>query len=1247
MLEISVLKVEDPSCLWGRIVKGPCVQAHSPKDYEDLQVKMNLFYHDVNFDEQKLKLNSLEEGQVCVVFHSDQKNWCRAVVESLLLGTVNGQAVCFLVDHAERIVVHKDEVRVALDQFLELPFWMQKFELAGIQPMRLQVSLCEQKAELVPSCHWDSSATRYLLNLIQASTRVQAVLCGRYMGSSAIQLYLTIQNVKICVNDDLVVKKFACLSSAKTNVTSQNSSVDPSPVSLTCDIFSSPDKFLATNVFHAATSLPPAFLFEEGHRDDIIMGESTTSGAGDSGGSSVKLNGESYLKERQNVKEELACARLLQLLNPDPFNPDADSLDTNVSKPISSAVLVHSAITVDPCVTLSHAPITENFRKFLLRRKYAGPGEAESYCWPSVARGCDTVLVSHSGEDPVSYLPPLLAHIQLSSVYSPLSAHSGPLSVILCPGWEKVQMVMELLEESQAAQCLHPAAALIGLGKDEATNFKIQKNCQLLVTTPSSMARLLAAHCFLFLRLCHLVLHEADVLCSRTPAQMETILQHFKKLVCSEERVSCPRQIISVAKRWTPPLDSLVREHMFSPNVIITALEEAALYGQVHQVVLLCLDSSKTSVLLSSLDFNPSLPQKTLIIANSPEEVEHVHKVVTSTSAFSLKAHEGLTFELDFVIQLWNQDIGPDTQVILVTTNECLKALGIRDATCVVHYGFPSSPKLFGLRLLCMSENFRNLSDKSTGPGVQSVLLLSERSARHIPGVLRYLKRTNASLPPELLQFARGVQRAKEEQKTDRPLCGYLKSTGCCRDSSACADRHSVSRILDNPQHSFSGIILVLPLYIKSASVYYGRVVRQKDDCYETLSAQMSSHYAREKLCAKDVLEGELYGIQERDVYHRVRVTEVPDKGDRLFSSVTAHFLDEGRTQEVKSHQLFQLPTQFHQLPPQAVEIIVCRVQPIDGEVHWNPKVTRAISQKIQGKLHQAKVVLSLGNTIWVDPMVRVTRLPGLKTFINEYNISDEILATGMGTTNPQHVDLLKELIQHQADSSTAQTSHAHLFESSPVTLKLKVQAEEEPLSSKVNASEENLSTGPELRVEPPKTGLNDPQRFESSPVTLKLKVQAEEEPLSSKVNASEENLSTGPDFHPQVKWYEKKNTVIVHIKLTCPDKQRCEFYSDRVIYSAYVNERHYLANLELQGNVIPEHCSWSVEGNEPEIRLVKLEERNWKTLLKHKSPFVCYNFDYIGEEEMTMLNGPWFVADAKDEGCYVISDSELESDSD
>lgn len=63
----------------------------------------------------------------------------------------------------------------------------------------------------------------------------------------------------------------------------------------------------------------------------------------------------------------------------------------------------------------------------------------------------------------------------------------------------------------------------------------------------------------------------------------------------------------------------------------------------------------------------------------------------------------------------------------------------------------------------------------------RSVLLLSERNTSHVVGVLRYVKRTNALLPPELVAFAQGVHEAREDQKMDRALCSYLKSFGFCR----------------------------------------------------------------------------------------------------------------------------------------------------------------------------------------------------------------------------------------------------------------------------------------------------------------------------------------------------------------------------------------------------------------------------------------------------------------------------------
>ena len=75
----------------------------------------------------------------------------------------------------------------------------------------------------------------------------------------------------------------------------------------------------------------------------------------------------------------------------------------------------------------------------------------------------------------------------------------------------------------------------------------------------------------------------------------------------------------------------------------------------------------------------------------------------------------------------------------------------------------------------------------------------------------------------------------------------------------------------------------------------------------------------------------------------RVKILSVPDRGDRLFYTVFVRFIDVGKEQEVKSHQILKLPERFHSLPGQAVEIIVCRVKPVDSETDWHPKVSFSI----------------------------------------------------------------------------------------------------------------------------------------------------------------------------------------------------------------------------------------------------------------------------------------------------------------
>uniref|UniRef100_A0A8C2Z2K6 RNA helicase n=1 Tax=Cyclopterus lumpus TaxID=8103 RepID=A0A8C2Z2K6_CYCLU len=994
MLNISILRVESPSGLWGRVVQGPGGDVETTDRYDRLLAQMNLFYHDLTRDMRELKPTALAVGQVCVVYWSVMKSWCRAVVESIIADSVSCQARCLLVDQGERLIVPSDKIRIAVPSFLQLPFWVRRFHLVGIEPTTLRVSVHEEKARLIPSTQWDSSATLYLHNLLQASTRTEAVLLESLSDSTAIELYLTVGNVKICVKDDLVAKRFAYYSGGLDEA-------DRSPVMLSSSILTQSVGSTSIKTTAQTTQTPPGK-----RRADVTS----------CGFFSIFSP---FLTFR--------CS-LLEWLNPGSLNPDPDAADDPAapSDPTKSGILVHSALPVEPCTSLDDAPITDalrwvNRKTFLFSYQGGLMEVPDRYSWPSVARGCNTVIVSPDADRPLGYFAPLISHILLNSIFASLtSSAAGPVAVLLCPGWEKVQAVYDLLEETSVAAVLHPVIVLIGVGKGEAEAVRIPKNCLLLVTTPFSLVRLLACHCFLFLRIYHLVLDEADQLFTLAPDQMATILQHFQKVTSSEEMASCPQQLVAVAKRWTGHMEGLVANHMPCPCVVVAVPEEAALYGNVQQVSLTA-KSSKAAVMLSALDFNPDVGLKTLIVANSAAEVEDVFKVVSNKSAFCLKTHEGLTHQFDFVVQQWRKGIGPGTHIILVTTSQCLMCLGVRDATCVVHYGFPPTPKQFGVRLSCMAESFRNLSARDPTGSLprltRSVLLISERNACHVVGVLRYLGRTNAPLPPELLSFARGVHAAREDQKTDRPLCSYLKSFGVCRDGAVCPDRHRFLPQLDRSVLPASGVIEVVPLHVKTASVFWGRLVQKEEEeegggGFRRMASEMEAHYANGKPGAGEVLQGGFYAVQEDEVFHRVKILSVPDRRGRLFFSVLVRFIDVGKEDEVKSHQLLQLPERFHALPGQAVEVIVCRVKPVDGETDWHPKVTRAINRRIRGLQHRARAVFSLGNTVFVDPMVCVTQLPGMKTVINEYSVQSEILNTGMGVTNQQHLDLLRALCQ-------------------------------------------------------------------------------------------------------------------------------------------------------------------------------------------------------------------------------------------
>ncbi|NXY32913.1 DBP2 helicase, partial [Pomatorhinus ruficollis] len=850
---------------------------------------------------------------------------------------------------------------------------------------------------------------------------------------------------------------------------------------------------------------------------------------------------------------------------------------------------------IEPSSVLETAPLFDGLKKELAWNKFSGPTFTESYCWPPVALGCDVVAISHQGNDPLLYIPPVLTLLQLKSDYKTLPNRSG-VSLILCPGWKKAQLVFDLLKTyRKGCRRLHPMLIILGQNKEAASQVEI-RGCEVVVTTPYNLLRLLERNTGLLCRLCHLVLDEIEVLFSDTTEQVFTILDCYKKAT-AQAQGNLPHQIIAVGTQWNKHITPLIKEFMNDPHIVITIIEEAAIFGNVQQVVQPCTNSNRTAELLKILDFTQRNLQKVLVFTDSVTDVEMIHKALKSNSVVSLKKHQESKCNAQCVLERWRKMNSSGTPAVLVLTDDCLQSLGITDATCVIHFSFPS-PGVFGQRLQSLSDNFCTGIKDSAGDQehmkAKSVILLTEGSSCHAPGILRYLKHAEAEIPEELYDLTPRVLES-EEDKFSRPLCASLKTFGICRNRTECPDRHQINSSIDMAQNMADEMIetpervTILPLLIVHATNYFGRIVKKQKDQYTVLAKEMNDYFKvpEHRISVNNVEKSVFYGLCEATICHRVQVVETPAKDEENVCKVTVKYIDEGRTSQVNSDQLLHLPAEFQNLPPQAVEIVVCGVKPIDNEVEWNPKVTDHINHKIKGKLHHAKVVHTLGKTVWVDPMVGVTSLPTMKMWINEYNIRSEILSMGLGTDNPEHVGEIQKLCRQMSV-----LDHAERLE---------------------HFTEEDTA-GLEEVPSPQDTSIQE-NSAESCNSSMFLDVSFLDDAVQTK-EAEDSTVHQQKGCHPHIKWFQDNVTVTLKIQILRAADSKCEFSREKVTFSAYSEGKLYVADLELYQSVIAEKSTCVIKDTEAVILLVKEKKGAWCKLLKNKNVHVSLDFERWEQSE-------------------------------
>ncbi|NXG56218.1 DBP2 helicase, partial [Hemiprocne comata] len=1140
-------QIEDPSCFWVTM-RGCGPYIVDEVDYENLNAEMNKFYDKLYKEVDEVNSLMVEEGQMCAVFSEELKCWCRAVIKSMMHCTDHYKTECFLVDYAKYVFVKLKDIRVAPEAFMQIPYRAKKCRLYRTKPLTLHINFLENSAKMVPAKRWDSAATQYFQNLLKASTEMKAKLCAVEGNTFDVLLYVSIQDEKVCVNDDLVSKNFAHFEEAGEN-TGSSEDYQENQTSLNVES-------LPVQIVNPALALRPV-LFQEKIPTNLETGRDLFQGTLCVGNNHIcnallplnhqmqeyceafctvyktkegwkviytgifvcKLKPFKYclcylfvicFQSFQDLSEERKFVFLSNRIEPWPVLETAPLLDDLKKK---NFFILHVKDIYYVVGIKAFKSVDVVFGLELTLKKFLGPNLTESYCWPPVARGCDLVAISYQGNDPFLYIPPILTILQLASCYTALPSMNGPLAVILCPGWKKAQLVFDLLKTyERCSRRLHPMLIILGQNKEEARSVNI-RGCEVIVTTPYSLLRLFEHHSSLFCRLCHLVLDEAEVLFSDATEQVFTILDCYKKHVNTEEREHAPQHIIAVGTHWNKHLAHLVKEFMNDPYVVITAMEEASIYGNVQQVVQPCTNNERTAVLLKILDFTHSNLQKVLVFTNSGNEAEMVHKV-------------------------------------------------------------------------------SSVDQERT----KSVVLLTEDISCHALGILRYLEHAEAEMSPELHDFIAKMLEAEEEKKFLRPLCAYLKTFGICKNKTVCPDRHQINLQIDVPQNIPDKMVqmprhaTIVPLHIVNATNYFGRIVDGQKDQYAILAEEMNEYFKKpsNKISVKNVEKLAFYGLCEKTLFHRVQVVEISQKEEEnLFFNVKVKYIDEGRTSQVQSYHLLHLPARFQCLPPQAVEFIVCRVKPIDNEIEWNPKVTCYITKKIKGKLHEAKIIHTLGNTAWVDPMVRVTRLPDLKISVNEYDIRSEILSTSLGTDNPEHKTQLQKLCRHMEASDYAQNLGS-----------IKEDA----------AGPENTSTPQNISIqENPTENCNSSEiTFGNNPCDGVAQTKAAEDSTLRQRKWYKSDF-----FYPEIKWFQNEETVTVKVAIANTADCKYEFSKQKVVFSACSGDRLYLADMDLYQDILAEKSTCVIKDKEAILVLAKEKKGAWCKLLKSKNPHVSFDFEH------------------------------------
>ncbi|KAK3755414.1 hypothetical protein QZH41_016628 [Actinostola sp. cb2023] len=628
---------------------------------------------------------------------------------------------------------------------------------------------------------------------------------------------------------------------------------------------------------------------------------------------------------------------------------------------IDDGVLIHGEGAPRPFLSIDNCPLYEKGSKLDIKKLTP----IQRHMWPALLRGRDVAGIAprNTGKK-LAYLLPIIDQVMEPSTYSELPLTNGPLAVILCSSWSKAIDVYQECKKIIGKRRTARVHVIFGGGAEEEQIVSVLNGCEILVATVPCFLRMLTHNYTPLDRLCHIVFDDADILVEDFTSELKDIMRVYGRHLVSKPGRIAPRQAVIMASTWTVGVASLTRAYLGNPLIIIDDKVEAAIYSGVKHTVELCSTNQRLTRLLGFLD-HADKTHEIVVFTNTAQEAETLGEVLGTNNYFVLVAHEFLNPPtLADIRRQWYTPHTVDLMPILVMTDGVLMGskLTIHNASMVIHYDLPQvkNKEKFGRRFYCMAHTFSNV-------------------------------------------------KAKERDKVNAELCDFLLAYGTCRtfaDKKKCAMRHVVLKEEDYPYDlPTMGTVKVLVLYVMNATCLWVRILEHRNPKGETIPYHCNGNT---KFLQMTIDMGMWYGnvanrkkvdmarmsdmcaIEEDGSYHRVKVCDIVSKQ----------------------------PQSGLPLEAQAVQVFVCRVKPQDKGLQWTPKANSFVKHLVEGKELEGRVTLSLGNTMWLDPLWERKVLKSINVTTNINNIRIELLKNGLATENKHHMKQLRKLCEDVIDLS-------------------------------------------------------------------------------------------------------------------------------------------------------------------------------------------------------------------------------------